>query len=1093
MRRSPPMTRLLALVVCLLGLQSAALTGEGALAQTHGQPHAASPAVPPAPLPVPPAATTPAPAAAGHSAAPPPTAPQPTPAAPQAAPSQPSAATVQAHQPAQANQPAAPAPVPPATAPVTQPAPAPVVPQSSPGTPAATTVQPDAAPPPTNPPADANQPAAPAPAAPGLEAPGATAPDAATPAPEQKVAGPSVEELVKPVNALSGAIDAAEKNLEQSPGSQRDLATLRTGIEKIESKAKSAADALQPRLKEVRSQIDKLGAPPGPNDPPEAPDVAAERQRLNGVAAQIDGAIKKAALIEERARQLIGRVQNARKGIFTRFLLNQTDTPLQLRVWQQAGDQLHIARRQLGFILSNWWSAATLNPLALIGVLGAALFGFFGLRFLMRRLIHMRLDRAGTSSPSRAERAFNAAWTAPAYALPATIALIVLYVGLDELGLFYWQVARFAQAAVFPLAVLIGVTAFSHALLQPRRPRWRLFNISDASALRVHLAVKVIAVVYTLDYLIRYLVSILSLPLSTTIIAAFIASLFYMAMLLLIVRTPLGPPSNAPNAPVERWRPMWLKASLIALAVVLVSAASLGYVSLGRFIATQILTTGTGILLVGVLHIAIRWLIPGPGANTESETRGMSALIEQRLKLDDFGRNQLARIQRGMLNALLFAVAIPLLLLSWGVSSAEIISGARAAVFGFDAGGVHISLARIMAAIALFVAVLAATRFVQRWLAAGALAQGRLEAGLANSIYTGAGYIGFAIATLAAISYAGFDITSLAIVAGALSVGIGFGLQSIVNNFVSGLILLVERPIKVGDWVSLKEGQGYVRRIAVRATEIETFDRASLIVPNSELITQTVVNLTHRNLLGRLTISVRISYLADPDHVIRVLQQVVEKSTLILRHPPPSVVLDNLGENAMDFSVRVFLADVNRSLASQTELRASIVKALREEGINIPFAGSLAGHAAIDTPAGRAAIEVGVSHDSDPEQVLEALHEAATRNGLATEAAVDDIHVAFEDINDNALVFSLSVPVAEGVRAGDTRTALRAQAVKALRERGIALASPQRQVRLRDVEDLRAFLAKRAGERTEQRRAGASDVEAGASEDGPDDGGSGKT
>ena len=1083
MRRSPPMTRLLALVVCLWGLQCAALPGAVAVAQTHGQPHApAAPAAPPAPAPVPPAATPVAPPAAEQPAAPA-AAPQPPPVAPPAAPAQPNAATAPANQPAQTNQPAAPAPVPPATAPVAQPAaPAPTAPPAAPGTPAAAPAQPNAAAAPANPPADANQPATPAPA----PAPGAEAPGAAAPAAEQKVAGPSVEELVKPINALSGAIDAAEKNLEQSPGSQRDLATLRTGIEKIENNAKSAADALQPRLKEVRSQIDKLGAPPGPNDPPEAPDVAAERQRLNAVAAQIDGAIKKGALIEERARQLIGRVQNARKGIFTRFLFNQTDTPLQLRVWQQAGDQLHIARRQLGFILSNWWSAAMLNPLGLIWVLGAAVLGFFGLRFLMRRLIQVRLDRAGTSSPSLAERAFNAAWTAPAYALPAAVALIVLYVGLDELGLLYWQVARFAQAAIFPLAVLVGVTAFSHALLQPNRPRWRLFNITDTSARRVHIAVKVIAVVYTLDYLIRFIVSILSLPLSTTIIAAFIASLFYTAMLLLIVRTPLGPPSNAPSAPVERWRPVWLKVTLIALAVVLVAAALLGYVSLGRFIATQILTTGTGILVVGVLHIAIRWLIPSPGADTENEARGMSALIEQRLKLDDFGRNQLARIERGLLNALLFAVAIPLLLLSWGVSSAEIISGARAAVFGFDAGGIHISLARIMAAIGLFVAVLAATRFVQRWLAAGALAQGRLEAGLANSIYTGAGYIGFAVATLAAISYAGFDITSLAIVAGALSVGIGFGLQSIVNNFVSGLILLVERPIKVGDWVSLKEGQGYVRRISVRATEIETFERASLIVPNSELITHTVVNLTHRNLLGRIAISVRVSYLADPDHVIRVLQQVVEKSTLILRHPPPFVVLDNLGENAMDFSVRVFLVDVNRSLAAQTELRASIVKALREEGINIPFAGALAGHAAIDTPAGRAAIEVGVCHDADPEEVLAALREAATRNGLATEGEVDDIHIAFEDINDNALVFSLSVPVAEGVRAGDTRTALRAQAVKALRERGIALASPQRQVRLRDVEDLRAFLAKRASEKGEQRRAGASDLEPRSDEDEPD-------
>ena len=260
----------------------------------------------------------------------------------------------------------------------------------------------------------------------------------------------------------------------------------------------------------------------------------------------------------------------------------------------------------------------------------------------------------------------------------------------------------------------------------------------------------------------------------------------------------------------------------------------------------------------------------------------------------------------------------------------------RAAVFGFDVGGVRISLARILVALALFVGLLAATRFVQRWLAAGALAQGRMDPGLANSIYTGAGYIGFAVAALAAIAYAGFDITSLAIVAGALSVGIGFGLQSIVNNFVSGLILLVERPIKVGDWISIKEGEGYVRRIAVRSTEIETFGRASLIVPNSELITQTVVNLTHRNLLGRLKVKVRVSYQADPEHAMKVLQHVAEQNTSILRHPPPVVVLDNLGDQALEFSVRVYLADINRSLQAQTELRTSILKALREAGIDVP-------------------------------------------------------------------------------------------------------------------------------------------------------------
>ena len=317
--------------------------------------------------------------------------------------------------------------------------------------------------------------------------PGAPPPPAPPPAP--KASGPSIEEIVKPVNSLQSAIEAAEKNLEQSPGSQRDLAALRTGIEKLENNAKEAADKLRKPLDEVRSQIAKLGAPPAANEPPEEPDVAAERQRLNGIAAQIDGAIKKASLIEVRARQLITRVQSVRQGVFTRFLFRQTDTPLQWRVWQQAGDQLHLANKQIGFILTNWWSVAKLNTFGLLAVLGAALLSFFGLKLLMRRLIRSHLDTSGPSIPSLPERATTAAWVAPAFALPAAAALLVLYVGLDESGLLYWQVEKFADSALYPLFVMIGISALARALLQPKRPRWRVFELDDSNARTISFAV----------------------------------------------------------------------------------------------------------------------------------------------------------------------------------------------------------------------------------------------------------------------------------------------------------------------------------------------------------------------------------------------------------------------------------------------------------------------------------------------------------------------------------------------------------------------------------------------------------------------------
>ncbi|MEL7304130.1 MAG: mechanosensitive ion channel domain-containing protein, partial [Pseudomonadota bacterium] len=213
----------------------------------------------------------------------------------------------------------------------------------------------------------------------------------------------------------------------------------------------------------------------------------------------------------------------------------------------------------------------------------------------------------------------------------------------------------------------------------------------------------------------------------------------------------------------------------------------------------------------------------------------------------------------------------------------------------------------------------------------------RMDPGLAHSIHKGVGYAGMALAALAGLSYAGLDITNLAIVAGALSVGIGFGLQSIVNNFVSGLILLVERPIKVGDWIIVNGAEGHVRRINVRATEIETFDRASMILPNSELITGTVQNWTHRNSLGRVLVVVGVSYSSDPDHVTRVLMKIAEDCEHVIRHPAPFVTFDNLGDSALEFTLRAYVGDVSKSLMTRTEIRRLIVLRFREEGIEIPF------------------------------------------------------------------------------------------------------------------------------------------------------------
>jgi small-conductance mechanosensitive channel len=286
-----------------------------------------------------------------------------------------------------------------------------------------------------------------------------------------------------------------------------------------------------------------------------------------------------------------------------------------------------------------------------------------------------------------------------------------------------------------------------------------------------------------------------------------------------------------------------------------------------------------------------------------------------------------------MATLLIATAALPLLMLQWGFSGADIRDWLKALLFGFEIGQFRISLARILIGMALFTALLFVTRIAQRWLRERVLTQPRIDVGIANSVDTAIGYAGIGLAILVALSYAGLDITSLAIVAGALSVGIGFGLQSIVNNFVSGLILLVERPVKVGDWIVVGNEQGNVRRISVRSTEIETFDKASLIIPNSELITGRVLNWTHRNPLGRAVVKVETVAGADPEEVIAMLHQVALEHPDTLKTQAPSVSFDAFSNSKLEFTLRSVVADVYIAGKVATEMRVTIVKRLREKGI----------------------------------------------------------------------------------------------------------------------------------------------------------------
>jgi potassium-dependent mechanosensitive channel len=717
-----------------------------------------------------------------------------------------------------------------------------------------------------------------------------------------------------------------EKDLARPHHRYSELNRYRDELERIRSEAEHALTRIQPLLDADQTQMKLLGPAPAGGQPPEPEQAALGRAELNyhfGLLSAGKAAVDSTNL---RIDTLLNTIQEISRENFASRLFQPIPGVHAYATWANLPVYVPQAADRLRAMIADWWGQVQdRGDIARVGI--EALLMSLLLSFASWRGVRRLRCWQEAGEPPYWWRASSAAGVIFLRAAPAVIPVVFLYGMIASVQTLPERVNWLFYLTMQSIVIVFIVAALATAAFAPGAPQWRLVAVSDAHARRICALVVALSFVYSLSSLLYGVTRLVQAPFALTIAVALPSSLLMAALVVALLRTTRAGAAGAAASP-RLFRAIRLVAWAIVAAIVVCALG--GYLALARFLAQQLVVTGS---ILALVYLLLLW-VDGFAQRLSDDATVTGRWLKQTVRLQR--PEQVALPINLVLKFIILVLSVPFLMLQWGYRWPDIEEWYRQLFYGLRIGNTDVTFGALIAAAIVFGLGYGAARLFQSWLDARVLQPAGISGGVRHSIRTGVGYVGIMVAALVAFSYAGFNLSSLAIVAGALSLGIGFGLQNLVNNFVSGLILLAERPIRVGDLVVVGGEEGYVRKISVRSTELETFDRANVLIPNSSFVSEKVKNWTFRNNISCITIPLGVAYGSDPRQVQDLLLSVARSHPDVLTAPAPSVTLDEFAAANLRFTLCAFVGDLGKSGQVRSDLAMAIIEALGKAGIAFP-------------------------------------------------------------------------------------------------------------------------------------------------------------